>query len=100
MKSLGRRAEYIDEVTEYQPGRLIAHRVVEGPIQLNTACITEPSGEGCRTTVVAEADAFIPGPIGKLANPLVAGIVRRSFKADLARLKNILELSAERAAAG
>src|SRR5680860_1476944 len=40
MKNMGRRQEYVDEVTDYQPGRRIAHRTVEGPIQLNTACLT------------------------------------------------------------
>jgi hypothetical protein len=86
-----RRSEYIDEVTEYEHGRRIAHRVVEGPIQLNTACVTEPAHGGCRATVVAETDGFVGGPFRKLANPIVAKIVRRGFRADLARLKGILE---------
>jgi hypothetical protein len=47
MKSMGRRLECIDEVIDYLPGKLIAHRTVEGPINLNTACITEPVGDGC-----------------------------------------------------
>lgn len=91
MKVPGRRTEYIDEVTRYEPGRLVAHRVVEGPIQLNTACITEPAPSGCRATVMAETAQFIGGAFGKLANPLLAKIVRRGFKADLARLKQIME---------
>jgi hypothetical protein len=91
MKFPKRRTEYIDEVTEYEPGKRIAHRVVEGPIQLDTACIIEPAGGGCRATVVAETDNFVAGPFGTLANPIVARIVRRGFRADLARLKGILE---------
>ncbi len=91
MKNMGRRLEYVDEVTDYEPGRRIAHRTVEGPIQLNTACLTESEGDGCRATVVGETGNLIGGPFGKLANPIVVGIVRRGFRADLAKLKDILE---------
>jgi hypothetical protein len=91
MKNMGRRQEYVDEVTDYEPGRRIAHRTVEGPIQLNTACLTEPASDGCRATVVGETDNFIGGPFGKLANPIVARLVSRGFRADLVKLKDILE---------
>lgn len=91
MKNMGRRLEYVDEVTDYEPGRRIAHRTIEGPMQLNTACLTEPAGEGCRASVVAETDSFLGGPLGKLANPIVARIVGRGFRADLAKLKDLLE---------
>jgi hypothetical protein len=91
MKNMGRRLEFVDEVTDYEPGRRIAHRTVEGPIQLNTACLTEPAGAGCRATVVGETDNFLGGLFGKLANPMVARLVHRGFRADLAKLKNILE---------
>ena len=91
MKNMGRRLEHVDEVTDYEPGRRVAHRTVEGPIQLNTACLTEPVGDGCRATVVAETNTFVSGPLRKLANPIVARIVGRGFRADLAKLKDILE---------
>ena len=91
MKNMGRRLEYVDEVTDYEPGRRIAHRTVEGPIQLNTACLTEPVGDDCRATVVGETDNFIGGPFGKVANPIVARLVGRGFRVDLAKLKAILE---------
>lgn len=90
-KMFGRRSEYIDEVSEYEPGRRIAHRTVEGPIQLDTACITEPADGGTRVTVVAETETFVRGVFGRVANPLVARLVRRSFKADLVRLQGILQ---------
>lgn len=86
-----RRAEFIDEVTGYEPGRRIAHRTVQGPFPLDTACICEPSGGGCRATVVGEADRLVGGPFGRLVEPFVARGVRRSFRADLVRLKQILE---------
>ena len=91
MKIRGRRAEFIDEVTGYEPGRRIAHRTVEGPIQLNTACICEPATGGCRATVVGEADRLAAGVFRALVEPMIARGIRRSFKVDLARLKSILE---------
>ena len=94
MKIQGRHTEFIDEVTEYEPGRRIAHRTVEGPFPLNTACICEPVAGGCRATVVGEADRLVGGVFGPLVEPLVARGIRRSFKADLARLKDILEAEA------
>jgi uncharacterized membrane protein len=91
MKLPGRRAEFIDEVTEYEPGRRIAHRTISGPIPLETACICEPAGDSCRATVVG-ATKLPGGVVGQLAAPLVAGVIRRGFRADLARLKKLLEL--------
>lgn len=91
MKNMGRRYEYVDEVTDYEPGSRIAHRTIEGPIQLKTACLTKPVGDACRATVVAETDSFVGGPFGRLANPIVLRLVRRGFRADLAKLKDILE---------
>jgi len=38
MDVLGRR-EFHDEVTRYEPGRLVEHRHVSGPVVMDTACI-------------------------------------------------------------
>ena len=87
MKFLGRRLEFIDEVTEYESGRRIAHRMVEGPFHLNTACLCGSERGGCTTTVVAHAERML----GRWVDPLVAKLMHRGFKSDLARLKGILE---------
>ena len=92
MRRFGRRVEYVDEVTAYEPGRQIAHRTVEGPFDLNTACLCEPADGGCRATVVAEAERMV----GKLLDPFVARLMRRGFRADLATLKHVLEGNARR----
>jgi uncharacterized membrane protein len=92
MRLPGRRAVFIDEVTEYDPGRRVAHRTIEGPIPLRTACLCDPLGDGgCRTTVVGEVDHLPGGVFGRLAAPVFTRMVRRGFRADLARLKTILE---------
>jgi 2-polyprenyl-3-methyl-5-hydroxy-6-metoxy-1,4-benzoquinol methylase/uncharacterized membrane protein len=91
IKIFGRRMKFLDEVTDYVPGRRIAHRTVEGPLPLNTACICEPAEPGCLATVVGELDRIPGGWVGKLASPFVRRIVQNGFKADLARLKVLLE---------
>ena len=91
LKLPGRQAEFIDEVTEYEPGRRIAHRTVTGPIPLNTACICEPAGDGCRATVMGATERPPGWLLGRAAAPLVTMVMRRGFKADLVRLKRILE---------
>jgi Transcriptional regulatory protein, C terminal/Bacterial transcriptional activator domain/Polyketide cyclase / dehydrase and lipid transport len=93
LKAMGRR-EFLDEVTEYEPGRRIAHHSVAGPMQIRTACIAEPAGTGCRATVVYEPLRLPGGVLRRLTAPLTATIVRRNFRADLARLKDILEAEA------
>jgi uncharacterized membrane protein len=90
MKAMGRR-EFVDEVTEYEPGRRVAHRSVAGPMVIHTACIAEPAREGCRVTVTYEPERLPGGPFGKVLAPLTARMVRRNYRADLARLKGILE---------
>ena len=90
IKAGRRRSEYVDEVTAWEPGRLVAHRTVEGPMALNTACAAEPAGEGrCRATVTAATEPN--GVLARLTDPIVARAMRRSFRGDLARLKEILE---------
>jgi uncharacterized membrane protein len=96
MQAMGRR-EFLDEVTEYEPGRRIAHRSVAGPMQIRTACIAEPAGTGCRATVLYEPEHLPGGVVGRMTAPLTARIVRRNFRADLARLKNLLEAAATEA---
>lgn len=91
MKLQRRHVEFIDEVTDYQPGRIVAHRTVDGPFTLNTACICDPTPDGCRATVVGEADRPIGGVFAPIVEPFIARGVRRGFKSDLARLKSILE---------
>lgn len=94
MKIRGRNEKFIDEVTEYIPGRKIAHRTLEGPFLLNTACLCKPAGDGCYATVMGEAENLIKGFFGLFMNPFIEWGIRRSFRADLARLKSILEVKA------
>jgi hypothetical protein len=62
---------------------------------IHTACLTEPAGTGCRATVLYEPERLPGRVVGRLTAPLTARIVRRTFRADLARLKELLEAEAE-----
>ena len=95
----GRRAEFIDEVTDYQPGRRIAHRTVSGPFPLFTSCTCEPTGDGCRTTVAGSTDRLPGGVLARAAAPFIAVAIRRGFRSDLSRLKAILETDTRSVAA-
>ena len=91
MKALGWRTEFIDEVIEYVPGHRIGHRTIKGPLPLITACICDSTEGGCRATVVAELERIPGGPFGRLAMTLFEPAMKRGFRADLSRLKALLE---------
>ncbi len=90
MDAMGRR-EFDDEVTDYEPGRRVAHRAVAGSMVIHTACIAEPSGDGCRVTVTYEPERLPGGVFGRLLAPLTARVVRRNYRSDLENLKALLE---------
>lgn len=91
MDAMGRR-EFEDEVTEYEHGRKVAHRSVSGSLVIRTACIAEPAGEGrCRVTVTYEPERLPGGIFGRLMAPISRRVVRNNYRADLARLKELLE---------
>jgi hypothetical protein len=60
MQAMGRH-EFLDEVTEYEPGRRIAHRSVAGPMVIHTVCVAEPADSGCGTTGLSEPSASQAG---------------------------------------
>jgi uncharacterized membrane protein len=86
-----RLTEFEDEVTEYEPARGVGHRSVSKSMTIFTACYADPVPGGTRATVVFEPERLPGGPLGKLAAPFIARTVRRNYRADLARLKQILE---------
>jgi carbon monoxide dehydrogenase subunit G len=85
---LGRRAESTLEVTEYELGRRFSLRVVSGPLPFEVRHALAPDGEGTRLDWVAETDT---SRFPKLAVRMMAGTAERQFKADLERLKRVLE---------
>lgn len=89
---LGRRAESTLEVIEYEPGRKFSLRVLTGPLPFEVRHELSPENGGTRLDWVAEADT---SRFPKLAVRMMAGTAERQFKADLERLKRVLEGGAQ-----
>lgn len=96
MDAMGRR-EFDDVVVEYEPGRRVAHRSVSADMVVYSACHAEPVFGGTRATVITAPETLPGRPIGKLLAPFVAWNIRRNIRADLARLKRLLEEGKEAA---
>jgi uncharacterized membrane protein len=90
MDAMGRR-EFEDVVVEYEPNRRVGHRSVSKNMVVYSACHADPVPEGTRATVVTEPERLPGGPLGRLISPFVASSIRRNVRADLVKLKQLLE---------
>jgi uncharacterized protein YndB with AHSA1/START domain len=90
-KFLGRRMESELEVTEYEPDRRFALKVLSGPVPFSVQHTLEPNDSGTRLTFVGEGE---PGGFFKLAEPIVGRTAERQFKGDFETLKDVLEARA------
>ena len=89
---LGRRAQSTLEVTEYEPGRKYALRVVSGPLPFEVRHELSQDNGGTRLDWTVEADT---NRFPKMAVRMMAGTAERQFKGDLERLKQLLEGGAQ-----
>jgi uncharacterized membrane protein len=86
---LGKRIEYVNEVTELEPGRRLAMRSVQAPFPLTVVYEWEDAGDGATTMRIragGDASGFY-----RLAGPLLSRAVRHGIESDLERLRNALE---------
>jgi uncharacterized membrane protein len=85
---LGRRIEYVNEITELTGTRL-AMRSVRSPFPMRVTYGFEDAGDATtQVSVRVEGDAR---PLYRLADPLLALLVRRSLRRDLRTLRRVLE---------
>jgi uncharacterized membrane protein len=86
---LGRRVEYVNEITELSGTRL-AMRSVRSPFPMRVTYGFEDAGGagGTEVSVRVQGDA---SRMYRLADPLLAALVRRSVQRDLRTLKRVLE---------
>jgi hypothetical protein len=91
---LGRRIEYVNEITELSGTRL-AMRSVRSPFPMRVTYGYDDTGDAATTevSVRVEGDA---SRLYRLADPLLAMLVRRSVQRDLRTLKRLLEDGAGR----
>ena len=86
---LGRRLAYTYEITELVPGERLVMRTAEGPFPMETTYTWEAIDEGrTRMTLRNRGE---PSGFAKVAAPLMAAAMRRANRADLKRLKGLLE---------
>jgi hypothetical protein len=90
---LGRRIGYVNEITELSGTRL-AMRSVRSPFPMRVTY-----GYGDATATTTEVSVRVEGDASRLyrlADPLLAVLVRRSVQRDLRTLKRLLEDGAGR----
>jgi len=90
---LGRRVEYVNEVTELDPARVLDMRSVKAPFPMRVTYSFEDAGAPADggATVVRNRVQGEPGGFFALFGPLLAPLVRRSVQRDLERLRDLLE---------
>jgi uncharacterized protein YndB with AHSA1/START domain len=86
---LGRRLEYTYEVREHVPGERFVMRTAEGPFPMETTYTwADVPGGGTAMTLRNRGE---PAGFAKVTAPMMARAMARANRADLARLKEILE---------
>jgi uncharacterized membrane protein len=85
---LGRRIEYVNEVTELEPDRKLEMESVAGPFPMQISYEFADDGDATvvRTHVRGDASGFF-----KLAAPMLRRSVQRNIDRDVQRLREILE---------
>jgi len=86
---LGRRLAYTYEVVEFAPAERFVMRTAEGPFPMETTYAWESAGEG--STRMSLRNRGEPSGFSKLVAPLMEAAMARANRADLARLKALLE---------
>jgi polyketide cyclase/dehydrase/lipid transport protein len=89
---LERRVEYVNEVTELDPERVLDMRSVKAPFPMRVTYSFERRGPGDGDgTTVRNRVRGAPGGFFALFGPLLAPMVKRSVQKDLERLRGVME---------
>jgi uncharacterized protein YndB with AHSA1/START domain len=86
---MGRRLAYTYEFLEWVPGARLVMRTAQGPFPMETTYTWEAAGE--HSTRMSLRNRGEPAGFSKLAMPLMAAMMRRANRKDLAQLKRLLE---------
>jgi len=88
---MGRKMEWASEITEYEPNKRAAQKMISGPISGEQTLTFEPADGGTRFSLAAEGET---GGFFKVAEPLVNRMMKKQMEGNLAKLKQILEAGA------
>jgi hypothetical protein len=86
---LGRRLVYTYEVREHVPGERFVMSTAEGPFPMETTYRWEDAGAGATAMTIRNRGE--PAGFAKIGAPMMARSIARANRADLDRLKRILE---------
>jgi uncharacterized membrane protein len=86
---LRRQLVYTYEITEYVPGQKLVMRTAEGPFPMETTYTWE-TVDNAKTRMTLR-NAGQPSGFSKLFAPVMAAMMKKANKKDLALLKQILE---------
>lgn len=89
IQAIGQKMETTGEITAYDPPRESAWKAIKSPFPMNGSTVLEAVAGGTRVTQTINAE---PGGFFKLAEPLLVKQQQSQMEADLARLKQILEV--------
>lgn len=87
-KFMGRRMEAVIEFVAYEPNKKIAFKSTSGTTPFEEYFLFESTAEGTRLTSVLELQT---GGLMGLADPLIAGSIKRQMDANFGDLKDLLE---------
>jgi uncharacterized membrane protein len=86
---LGRRLDYVYEVTELDPGERFVMRTAEGPFPMETTYAWSDAADGA--TRMSLRNRGQPHGFSRITAPFLKGAMRRANRKDLRRLKAALE---------
>lgn len=84
----GKQLASLVEVSEYEPDRTFALRMIEGALPIDARLTFEPTARGTRLRFAANCE---PTGSMRLAQPLLRLTLKRQFTADCATLQRVLE---------
>ncbi|HEX5261573.1 MAG TPA: SRPBCC family protein [Gaiellales bacterium] len=90
---LGRRLEYVYEITQLEPERRLVMRTPAQPFPMETTYTWEDADGG--GTLMTLENSGAPSGVSRLATPFIARSMRRANRKDLDLLKRILEPGAQ-----
>jgi uncharacterized membrane protein len=85
---MGKRIEYVNEITRLDPGSVLEMRSVKSPFPMQITYAFEDAAGGTRTSVRVQGGA---STFYRLAGPVLSRQVKKNVRADLERLKDLLE---------